>query len=311
MMATTSSTIASPHVCDEGTLARGILDAIPLPLVVIDSMQRVLYMSQLAETFFGVSSATFLGRDWRGFPGLEGPCPKEAFAFEEGGDRTGSDVASIGVLKLWHGQRELAIEVSVAPMPSPLWHGSHLLVFRDATPERNAMSRLAHLAHHDALTHLCNRREFERRVEVVIKGLNGSASHALFFIDLDGFKLVNDTAGHAAGDDVLRQVARLFASVVRERDTLARLGGDEFGLLLEHCPANEALQTARLLRTLLHNTRFEWRDRTFDLGMSVGIVPVQTPGVDVASLIATADEACYRAKRRGLSAIELQLPVGS
>ena len=133
-------------------------------------------------------------------------------------------------------QRELNIDMSVASIrDSDNASIGVVLVFRDVTEERKLTQQLSHQATHDTLTGLVNRREFERRLTHLLDSASPHVPHALLYLDLDQFKVVNDTCGHAAGDDLLRQISALLRTKLRARDTLARLGGDEFGVLLEHC----------------------------------------------------------------------------
>jgi len=150
------------------------------------------------------------------------------------------------------------------------------------------------------LTGLVNRREFETRLERALKSAKArETSYALCYLDLDQFKIVNDTAGHAAGDALLGQVGALLKSKVRWRDTLARLGGDEFGVLLESCSLEEALRTAETLRESIRNFRYTFEERNFRLGASVGVVPITADNDDVASILSAADSACGAAKEAG------------
>ncbi|MDQ3205045.1 MAG: EAL domain-containing protein [Pseudomonadota bacterium] len=174
-----------------------------------------------------------------------------------------------------------------------------VLVFHDVTAARELASRISHQASHDELTDLANRREFEHQLEAA---LDPSAplgkGHALFYIDLDQFKIVNDTCGHVAGDELLRQVARVLQSGLRDRDLLARLGGDEFGVLLRDCPLAPALRVAEKLRASLEALHFAWQDRSFSIGASIGVVPFDT-GMSVTDVMSWADSACYIAKEKG------------
>ncbi len=128
------------------------------------------------------------------------------------------------------------------------------------------------------------------------------ASYALCYLDIDQFKIVNDSCGHGAGDALLGQVGALLKSKVRWRDTLSRLGGDEFGILLESCSLDEALHTAEQLREAVRTFRFTWEDRVFRLGASVGVVPITAENEDVASILSAADSACQAAKEAGATA---------
>lgn len=181
-----------------------------------------------------------------------------------------------------------------------------VVVFRDVTEARNAVTRLAHQASHDALTGLINRQEFERRLERVLGDVNcNDGEHALCYLDLDQFKAVNDGCGHAAGDELLRQVSTLLQGKMRTRDTLARLGGDEFGILLEHCPVGEALRVANGLLESVREFRFLWEDNTFVIGASIGVVKLTTATETLAAALRAADAACYAAKRSGRNRVYL------
>lgn len=171
-----------------------------------------------------------------------------------------------------------------------------VLVLRDAT----SLRALVHAASHDPLTCLVNRAEFERRLQRLLARMRPGEAHALLYIDLDHFKAINDSHGHAAGDSVLRQVAECFAAMVRERDTLARLGGDEFVVLLEHCPLEYALAQARRMQEAIETRRFAWQDQSFQLGISIGVVPITPTQRDPSAVLTAADRACYAAKRHSL-----------
>ncbi|MCS6946774.1 MAG: EAL domain-containing protein, partial [Steroidobacteraceae bacterium] len=175
-----------------------------------------------------------------------------------------------------------------------------VLVFHDVSESRELNRRLSYHASHDMLTGLVNRREFESRVERALKSARArEAAYALCYIDLDQFKIINDTCGHAAGDALLGQVGALLKAKVRWRDTLARLGGDEFGVLLESCSLDEAMRTAEQLREAVRNFRFSWEDRAFRLGASIGVVPITADNEDVAAILSAADSACQAAKEAG------------
>lgn len=171
---------------------------------------------------------------------------------------------------------------------------------------RRAESAIRHMAFHDALTDLVNRREFEQRLEDALKSTRERGlTHALLYMDLDQFKIVNDTCGHLAGDDLLRQLADLFRHHVRDHDTLARLGGDEFGVLLESCPLERAERIAEDLRKVTRSYRFVWDDKPFTVGMSIGLVPITSDSRSVEALLSAADVACYAAKDMGRNRVHL------
>lgn len=164
----------------------------------------------------------------------------------------------------------------------------------------DATSMLRHQAQHDDLTSLINRREFEVRLERSLKGVHeNNTQHVLCYLDLDQFKLVNDTCGHSAGDQLLRQISVLLANRIRERDTLARLGGDEFGLLLENCSLSDASQITNTLLKIVNDFRFIYDEKIFNIGVSIGLVVINSNFENVSDIIHAADMACYSAKKAG------------
>ncbi len=179
-----------------------------------------------------------------------------------------------------------------------------VLVFHDVSEARELNRRLSYHASHDILTGLVNRREFESRLERALKSAKAKeTSYALLYLDLDQFKIINDTCGHSAGDALLGQLGALLKSKIRWRDTLARLGGDEFGVLLESCTVEEAISSAEGLRETIREFKFNWDERIFRLGVSIGVVPITVDNDDVASLLSAADGACAAAKEAGRNRI--------
>lgn len=170
-----------------------------------------------------------------------------------------------------------------------------------AEEERNQLlTQLYHQATHDDLTGLLNRAYFEQLLRTTIREqYRSESSHSLCFLDLDGFKQVNDTAGHAAGDALLRTVAQVFVTSVRPSDTVARLGGDEFGIVLWDCPTEAAEQTCRQLIERLNGLSFAWEEQSFSIGVSIGISAFKPARVSMDQLMKQADLACYAAKRAG------------
>jgi len=178
----------------------------------------------------------------------------------------------------------------------------------DTLQERiaNATAQLVHQACHDALTGLVNRREFENRLQTVIRERTLEAPyHVLCYMDLDRFKIVNDTCGHAAGDELLRQITQLLRHRVRGQDLLARLGGDEFGLLLERCRLEDATRVVNALRQLVADFRFVWNGRAFSIGASIGMVELDQRIASMEDALAAADQACYAAKELGRNRLHI------
>jgi|GEM_PF-807705 len=208
---------------------------------------------------------------------------------------------------------EYAIEYSSAPIidQNNNIHGA-VIIFRDVTEIRTLTHQLSYQASHDSLTGLINRREFERRLDQALNNARAEHQlHVLLYLDLDLFKIINDTCGHAAGDELLKQLSAKLRDVLRESDVLARLGGDEFGVLLESCPVNKATQIAESLRETVHDTRFIWDDKSFEIGVSIGLVPIIATSGTLSDILSEADTACYEAKDQGRNRIHIYYPDDS
>ncbi|MGB8687874.1 MAG: EAL domain-containing protein [Microcoleus sp.] len=181
-----------------------------------------------------------------------------------------------------------------------------VIVFHDVTESRYLTRQLSWEASHDALTGLINRRRFEQHlVEAIASIQDSNEHHVLCYLDLDQFKVVNDTVGHIAGDELLRQITALLQKGVRASDTLARLGGDEFGLLLTQCPLSQAAKIAESLKDLVHQFRFIWNSKTFIIGVSIGVVAIDQTSQDLMEVLGAADAACYAAKAKGRNCVHI------
>ncbi len=216
-------------------------------------------------------------------------------------------------LLLADGGEEYAIQYTAAPIHAPdgAIHGV-VLVFKDVTEARRMEQELSYQATHDPLTGLVNRKEFGHRLHTALNITRESgAVHTLLFLDLDQFKLVNDTAGHLAGDALLQEISKLLQSKIRTHDTLARLGGDEFGVLLEGCPREKGQGIAQSMVTTLRSHRFEWEGKSFGIGVSIGLVPVNGDTLDTVELMSQADVACYAAKDAGRNRVQVYESDGS
>lgn len=180
-----------------------------------------------------------------------------------------------------------------------------VLVFHDVTEQRRMSGEMSHRATHDALTGLVNRAEFEVRLARTLqRARDDHSTHAMLYIDLDQFKDVNDSCGHAGGDQLLRQVARLLGETVRTRDTLARMGGDEFAIILDHCPAGQAQRIAQEICQRMDQFRFVQQDRRFRIGTSIGLVVIDAGWASTGALLQAADSACYAAKQAGRNQVQ-------
>jgi diguanylate cyclase (GGDEF)-like protein/PAS domain S-box-containing protein len=202
---------------------------------------------------------------------------------------------------------KISIEDSGAPIidKSGQTIGS-VLVFHDATDARELKRRLTWQALHDPLTGLKNRQAFENQLENLISDAqqDNSNEHSLIYIDLDQFKIVNDTVGHQAGDELLKQVAIVLKQQTRDSDLLARIGGDEFALLLENCSTEDAATIAEKLRSSLAGYQFIWENRGFDIGASIGITAIHAAS-NKAGIMSQADVACYLAKDQGRNRVHI------
>ena len=273
-----------------------VLESLPDPVIVTDFTGKILYLNFAAVRLIGLNRGSLRGR----------LLPDVITILDGVTHKRVSDPLTRFIARSTRPrptefdllQRGSGTEVPVEDSCSVLRGADResegvVLVLRDAT----GLRELALNATHDSLTRLANRREFERRLERLLETLRAGDEHALLYMDLDHFKLVNDTHGHAAGDSVLRKVAEIFRDSVRERDTLARLGGDEFALLLEHCPLDLANAHARTLAQALAEQNFSCSGTNFRLGVSIGAIAITAGNHTPASVLAAADLACYAAKR--------------
>jgi diguanylate cyclase (GGDEF)-like protein len=175
-----------------------------------------------------------------------------------------------------------------------------VVVFHDVSELRGLTRKMSYQATHDPLTGLINRREFERRLDEAMDSAHAEeAVHMLFYMDLDRFKAVNDSCGHMAGDNMLREVAALIKDEVRDSDFVGRLGGDEFGALLVGCPIEKARQIATDICNAISDYRFVWKDKIFNIGISIGLVEISHASGTLQDVISAADSACYMAKQQG------------
>ncbi|NHN37233.1 ammonium transporter [Pseudomaricurvus alcaniphilus] len=207
-----------------------------------------------------------------------------------------------------------AITHTAAPIKNRKGHVfGCIIVFHDVSSTRNMQKQLSHQATHDALTGLFNRTGFEKIAANLIENAKSlqqgkEQQHILGYLDLDQFKLVNDSCGHVAGDELLRQVATVIAEQLRSGDTIARLGGDEFGILLHNCPQQKALEIGENIRQAIQQFRFPWQGRHFAIGVSIGLVQINAHSPNLPKLLSLADSACYAAKDQGRNRVNLYEP---
>ncbi len=184
-----------------------------------------------------------------------------------------------------------------------------LLVCEDVTENRILSEQIAYQASHDTLTGLVNRNQFDtdlQRAEINAK--KEQFEHALCYLDLDQFKVVNDTCGHLAGDELLRQIGNLLKYHIRKEDVLARLGGDEFGILMFHCSLDQAAQTCEKLKEVIRGFQFAWEDKSFFIGVSIGVSSIDASSGNSVEILKEADSACYAAKDKGRNRVHVFRP---
>ncbi len=210
----------------------------------------------------------------------------------------------------WRGDgTSFPVSYSSFPLEEGNAHIGVVVVFRDITEQHKKRSILEHQATHDPLTSLVNRREFERRLDRAVDTAKiERKEHVLLYMDLDNFKQVNDTAGHNAGDELLRRVARKLSFLMRDRDTLARFGGDEFAVLLENCSLTAAMRVAGDITDAICGVEFTWDGMSFVIGVSVGLVEIDSNCSHPDAIIDAADGACYMAKQLGGCQVQVWSP---
>jgi diguanylate cyclase (GGDEF)-like protein/PAS domain S-box-containing protein len=309
----TALKLAKEALHQEKERAQVTLGSIGDGVVTADMNGGIEYMNQVAE-----QSTGWKLEDARGKPiskvlrivdekTLEAPPDPVKLCLEKG-----KSTMLAGHLLLIHRYRNqrLSIEVNASPIrDSNSDITGVVLVFHDVTELRGLAKKMSYQATHDSLTGLINRREFEYRVKHALDhARNSDTRHALCYIDLDNFKVVNDTCGHIAGDELLKQLTIKLRLELREADTLARLGGDEFGVLLEGCSIENAHEPAENLRRLVENFRFVWDNKAFRVGASVGLVAITAESGTLTDVLSAADSACYLAKDQGRNRIHIYQP---
>jgi diguanylate cyclase (GGDEF)-like protein/PAS domain S-box-containing protein len=281
------------------------LDAMGESVITVDADGRIDYINHAAEALLGQGSDQVVGKTFPDVASLVDEADRRSLgdpvrkALATGGRVT---MGKRAVLVPVNGSLERSVEISVTPLKSD---GTDftlglVLVMHDTSEMRGLTRQMSYQASHDALTGLVNRREFERRLrEAMDAAQTGDVAHALCYLDLDRFKVVNDTCGHTAGDNMLREVATIIKDAVRDSDTAGRIGGDEFALLLVGCPLEKARQIADDVVRAVNDYRFVWKDKIFNIGVSIGLVEIGRGEGSIEDIMNSADSACYVAKKQG------------
>lgn len=267
---------------------------------------RIAAMNRAAEAITGWRSEEALGQPFAAVFTMHDERSGAALADPVRGAMEKGEVVSTSGAALRSRQGVLTpIDHSAAPIHTSQGRiEGAVLVFRNVAEERRAAQELEWRATHDAMTGLVNRAGYEHALQGLFKPVAGDAGpHSLVMLDLDEFKIVNDSCGHAAGDELLKQLSALLLQESRRSDTVARLGGDEFAVLMYHCAGEQALRLAESLRSTIAQFRFEWSGRVFHVGASFGVVEINPSFADAADVQKAADMACYMAKRTGRNRI--------
>ena len=289
-------------LAQETERAQVTLDSIADAVITTDQFGNIVTMNPVAETMIGVSEEQVTG---------EKVCNVFKLIDEQHHQPVGCTVAQcleqLGVISndldhilVCSEGRQYSVTDSVAPIfDADRELLGAVLVFRDVTQTRNLTQKLNWQALHDPLTGLENRRSFESKMQVLQKSAQTDHQHHLLYLDLDQFKVVNDTCGHDAGDELLKQISTVLQNQIRQNDLLARLGGDEFGVLLEGCDEENSYKIANKLRNAVQDFRFGWQNQTFKIGVSIGIAKITGTEAKAANVLSAADSACYVAKEQG------------
>jgi diguanylate cyclase (GGDEF)-like protein/PAS domain S-box-containing protein len=289
------------HAPDTGLLA---LSSLAEAIITTDAEGRISYLNPAAERITGSSAGQAAGKMLEDLVGLVDELDRRLLSDPVRAALTSGAPVNLSrraLLLSRSNGAERSIELSASPIRNAAKEviGAALLL-HDVTELRGLARQMSYQATHDALTGLVNRREFERRLEEATEsGHRGEGQHVLCYLDLDRFKVVNDTSGHLAGDSMLREVAKVLRDAVRDSDTVARMGGDEFGVLLIGCPLEKARQIADDVCRAVGDYRFVWKDKIFNIGVSVGLVEISRESGTLEELLAAADSACYVAKKQG------------
>ena len=300
-------TVAAPAAAGReagDAAARLALESLSEAVLTTDAEGRVQYLNAAAGRLLGAASGKAVGAPLEELARLVDETDRRLLINPVRQALTAGTPVNLGRRALIIAQQsgpERLVEVSAAPMQGEGGENAGAVVLlHDVTESRGITRQMTYQAAHDALTGLVNRREFERRLQDAIDTAHrGDSTHVLCYLDLDRFKVVNDTSGHLAGDAMLREVAKLLKEAVRDSDTVARIGGDEFGMLLVGCPLDKARQIADDVCRKVADYRFVWKDRIFNIGVSIGLVELSRESGTMEESLAAADSACYVAKRQG------------
>lgn len=303
---------AEERLFREKELAQVTLSSIADAVITTDERGKIQFLNPMAAQLSGWDEMEALGRPFSEIFQLVSASAREPLGdVIENVLRTQRSFAmSDDLVLISHDGEESLIQLSAAPIIARDGTiNGVVIVCHNVTETRALTARLLHQASHDALTGLCNRAYFEEAISAALtRARNSDWPSTLLYLDLDQFKVINDTCSHTAGDELLRQIAKLVAGIARKADTVARLGGDEFGVLLNECALEDAHRIAFGLTSALNDFRFSWHDKLFSITASIGLVSIDNVSVDQASILSAADTACFLAKDRGRNQIAVFEP---
>lgn len=296
----------------ERQLAENTLGSISEAVLRFDQDGRLEYLNPSAASMFRLQPRAAIGSPASALLGSSAPTAHDALLMLLNQVRNTGQQACLPdpVLLDEGGENRHVVEISATPvdMLPQAPHGV-VVVVRDVSQTRRLAIELSHQASHDPLTGLVNRREFDRRLARLYETTTtNGGGHALLYLDLDRFKIVNDTCGHAAGDQLLKQLSQALLARMRQSDSLARLGGDEFGVLLPGCSLNDAVRIAGEIQRTVDTFRFSWLERRFAVGCSIGVVALDARFNTPHEALSAGDAACYAAKERGGNRVYVYAP---
>lgn len=296
----------------ESLMTQKVFEHISDGVITVDHEGCVAYLNPIAEQMTGWNSDEARGQalkdvyhvvDEHSLEGIEDPvgqCLRDRSSVERQDNR----------ILLRRGGWEFIVQDSATPVHDAEGNiTGAVVVFSDVSELRGLERWMEYESSHDSLTGLINRRQFEERLQTALASTKhdeaGERHHALLYMDLDQFKLINDSYGHVAGDQLLKELSMLLIDNLANGDSLARLGGDEFGVILEDCSLEKARRKAKTLCRVVRDYRFVWEGKPFDIGASIGLVPITAQWHDLAEIMRVADSACYVAKEQGRNRVHV------
>lgn len=292
----------------EKELAQITLNSIGDGVITVDKDYLIQTINPVAEMLTDVTKQDVLGKNILTI--YEGESPKQLAEINKNLESNNIQRSLFDFTLTKKDGTKFEVEHTIAPIiDDKRTILGAVIILRDVTEVRSMEKRLSYQASHDALTGLINRREFETRLKQTIRNSQTeNISHSICFLDLDKFKIINDTSGHAAGDEFLKQISRTIQSQLRQTDVLARLGGDEFSIILDSCSIHQAKNICTGIIEKIKATRFSWGKNSFESGASIGIVPITEVTASVSEVMSSVDAACYEAKDKGRNRIQVFEP---